>query len=260
MSPGIQFAIPQFQSALIVMFRVAGILAALPVLGSRAIPMQIKVGLVIMLGLVLTPFIPPMAVPQHVLLLGAGIANEFMIGLVIGLAVRLFFAALELAGELMGNQVGFSVAHLIDPHTFRQTPLIGSFQTILASLTFLSLNAHYLVVRAVATSFDVVPPFMAHLSAGLADDILHLAQQMFVVAMKLAAPVLVTVLIVNVMMGILGRTVAQLNVFVLSFPLTIACGLFVMGLALPYSIGLYESEFIRLDETLQGLLRMLGHG
>ncbi len=260
MSQSIQVAIPHFQSALIVMFRVAGMLAALPVLGSRVMPLQIKVGLVIMLGLVLTPFLPPMAIPQNILLLGAGIANEVMIGLIIGLAVRLFFAALELAGELMGIQMGFSVAHLIDPHTFQQTPLVGSYQTILASLTFLSLNAHYLVVRAVATSFDIIPPFRAYLSAGLADDILHLAQHMFVVAMKLAAPVLATILIINVMMGILGRTVTQLNVFIMSFPLTIAAGLFVMGLALPYSIDLYESEFIRLDETLQGLLRMLGHG
>ncbi len=256
----LDIAIPQFQSALIVMFRTAGIFAGLPVLGSRTIPMHLKTGLVLLLGLVLAPLLPPMNLPTDPLLLAGGLANEVLIGLVIGLAVRLFFAALELAGDLMGTQMGFSVAQLIDPMTAHQTPLVASVQTVLASLTFLALNAHFLVVRSVATSFDAIAPFTGHLSAGLAEDVLRLTQQVFVVALKLAAPVLATVLVVNLMMAILGRTVPQLNVFVMSFPLTIAAGLAVMALALPYSIGLFESEFIRLDGTLQGLLSMLGHG
>jgi len=259
-NPSIQFAVPHLQSVLIVMFRTAGILAALPVLGSRTLPVQLKIGLVVALGSVLAPILPPMQLPTDPLLLGAGIANELLIGLVIGLAVRLVFAALELAGELMGTQMGFSVAHLIDPQTSHQTPLVGSFQTILASLTFLAMNGHYLVVRAVALSFETIQPLTGHLSVPLAEDMLRLAQHMFVVAMQLAAPVLATVLVVNVLMGVLGRTVPQLNVFVMSFPLTIACGLAVMGLSLPYAIDLYDAEFMRMDETLQGLLRMLGHG
>ncbi len=260
MNQVIDVAIPQFQSALIVMFRTAGIFAALPVLGSRTIPMQLKTGLVLLLGLVLAPVLPPMRLPSDPLLLGAGMAAETLIGLVIGLAVRLFFTALELSGDLMGTQMGFSVAQLIDPLSAHQTPLVASFQTVLASLTFLTLNAHYLVVSSVATSFETIAPFTGRLSGGLADDVLHLTQQVFVVALKLGAPVLATVLVINVMMAVLGRTVPQLNVFVMSFPLTIAGGLVVMGLALPYSVGLFESEFVRLDLTLQGLLRVLGHG
>lgn len=256
----IDIAVPQFHSALIVMFRTAGIFAALPVLGSRTIPMQLKAGLVLLLGLVLAPLLPPMRLPSDPLLLGAGIAGEALIGLVIGLAVRLFFAALEVAGDLMGTQMGFSVAQLIDPVSAHQTPLVASFQTVLASLTFLTLNAHYFVVSSVAASFEMIAPFTGRLSGGLVNDVLHLTQQVFVVALKLGAPVLATVLVINVMMAVLGRTVPQLNVFVMSFPLTIAGGLTVMGLALPYSVGLFESEFARLDETLLGLLRVLGHG
>jgi len=260
MNQVLDIAIPHFQSALVVVFRTAGIFAALPVLGSRTIPMQLKTGVVLLLGLVLAPLLPPLHLPADPLLLAVGMVNEVVIGLVIGLAVRLFFTSLELAGDLMGSQMGFSVAQLIDPMTAHQTPLVASLQTVLASLTFLALNAQYLVVRSVATSFDTIAPFTGHLSAGLAEDVLLLTQQVFIVALKLAAPVLATVLVVNVLMAILGRTVPQLNVFVMSFPVTIACGLAVMALALPYSIGLFESEFVRLDGTLQGLLNMLGHG
>ena len=81
-----------------------------------------------------------------------------------------------------------------------------------------------------------------------------------VVALKLAAPVFCTILIVNASMAMLGRAVAQMNVFVLSFPLTIAAGLFVMGLALPYSLHLFESEFLKLMQVIFGLLQRLGHG
>ena len=256
----IAFSLPHLQAVLVIMFRTAGILSAWPVLGSRTLPLQMKIGLVVGMGLVLAPVLPPMTMPADPLLLSGGIANELLIGLVIGLAVRLVFAALELAGELMGTQMGFSVAHLIDPQTFHQTPLIGSFQTVLASLTFLAMNGHMVVVRAIAASFEAIPPFTGHLSLPLADDMLRLAQHMFVVAMQLAAPVLATVLVVNVLMGVLGRTVPQLNVFVMSFPVTIACGLTVMGVALPYTISLYDREFTGMEETVHGLLGMLGHG
>jgi flagellar biosynthetic protein FliR len=83
---------------------------------------------------------------------------------------------------------------------------------------------------------------------------------MLLVALKLAAPVFSTILIVNVSMAMLGRAVAQMNVFVLSFPLTIGAGLFVMGLALPYSLNLFEGEFVKLMESIFGLLQRLGRG
>ncbi|HEU4683487.1 MAG TPA: flagellar biosynthetic protein FliR [Nitrospira sp.] len=260
MTDTFHLAIPQFQSVVIIMFRTAGILAAMPVLGSRTIPPPLKVALVVLVGLVLTPLLPAMALPSDPLLVAAGLAGEVMIGLLMGLAVRLLFAALEVAGDVIGTQMGFSVAHLIDPLSAQQTPLMASFQTVLATLTFLSLNAHYLMVRSVAASFEAIPPFTARLSGPLAEDVLHLTQEMFVIALKLAAPILATILIINAMMAVLGRTVPQLNVFVMSFPLTIAAGMAVMALALPYTIGLYESEFVRLEDRLEGLLRMLGHG
>jgi flagellar biosynthetic protein FliR len=83
---------------------------------------------------------------------------------------------------------------------------------------------------------------------------------MFVVALQLSAPVLVATILINVLLAMLGRAVAQINVFVLSFPLTIAVGLLILGLALPYSVSLFEREFIGLHGTIERLLRMLGHG
>lgn len=260
MTTFVHLAIPQFQNLLVILVRVGGILAATPVLGSRTVPARIKAGLVLALGLVLLPIVQVPGLPGDPLLMGAGLTAEFLVGLVLGLGIRVVFTGIELAGELMGTQMGLGVVQLLDPMSSHQTPLVSNFQTVLASLVFVSLNAHFMVVRTVASSFDLVAPFGAGLSATLVEDVVRLSQGMFVIALKLAAPVMATILLLNLILAMLGRTVSQLNVFILSYPLTIAAGFLVMGAALPFTISLYEAEFLRMEETIDGLLRMLGHG
>jgi flagellar biosynthetic protein FliR len=256
----LQIALPQFQVFMVILIRVGGMLAAWPILGSQIIPLQIKTGLVLMLSIVLFPIVHVPVLPADPLKLGAGMTGEFLIGLVIGLAVRFLFAGVELAGELIGSQMGLSVIQLFDPMTQHQVPVISQFQTVLASLIFLALNVQATVVRVVAESFELIPPFGAHLSTALLGEVLRLSQGLFVIAVKLAAPILAVVLLVNLGLAIMGRSVPQLNVFVTSFPITIAAGLFVMGPALPYGAGLLEFEYGRLYETVSDLMRLLGHG
>jgi len=256
----VHIAIPQFQSLLVILLRISGILAVMPVLGSRTIPARIKAAFVLVLGLALLPVVRVPALPDNALAMGVGLAAEFLIGMVLGLGIRVVFTGIELAGELMGTQMGFGVVQLFDPMSSHQTPLVSNFQTILASMVFVSLNAHFMVVKTVASSFDLVAPFGAGLSAALTEDVVRLSQGLFVIALKLAAPVTATLLLINLILAMLGRTVSQLNVFLLSYPLTIAGGFLAMGAALPFSVALYEAEFVRLEDTMQGLLRMLGHG
>ncbi len=257
MNDFIHIAVPQFHSLLVVLVRVGGILAAWPILGSRSIPVHIKVSLVLALGLVLLPLVRIAGLPGDPLSMAAGAAAEFLVGMVIGLAVRLVFAGIELAGELVGIQMGLSVASLIDPSTAAPAPLMSQFHLLVASLVFLSLNAHVAVVQAVAGSFDLIPPFGAGLSAPLLEEVLRLSHGLFVTALKLAAPVLAATLLTNLGMAVLGRGVAQVNVFVLTFPLAIAVGFLVLGAALPDAARLYESESGRLLETVQGLIRLM---
>lgn len=256
----LQWALPHFQAYTVLLVRIAGLMSVFPIHNSRSIPLTIKTALVAVLGLVLAPIVRLPELPDSASVVMAGVIGEFLIGLVIGLAVRLLFSGFEVAGELVGSQMGFSVMQLLDPSTHQQAPLIGQFQTLLASLTFLSLNAHLVIVRAIGMSYELVPPFGASLSHELATDVIHLSQDMLVVALKLAAPVFCTILIVNASMAMLGRAVAQMNVFVLSFPITIGAGLFVMGIALPYSLHLFQGEFLKLTDTIFGLLQRLGHG
>lgn len=260
MTQTIHLVLPHFQTYVVVLIRIGAILSAMPMLGSRALPTQVKAGLATALALIVVPFVGAASWPTDTALFLLGLMAEFLIGLVIGLAVRSLFASFEVAGELIGSQMGFSVVQIFDPVSSHHVPLTGQLYTVLASLIFLSLNAHLLVVHAIGESFRLIPPFGATLSETLGDAIVRLFQGGFLIALKLAAPVLVVTLVVNLVLALLGRTVPQLNVFVLSFPLTILCGLFVFGLALPTVASLCEVEFLRLHESILDLLRRMGHG
>lgn len=256
----IHILLPEFQTFLALISRIGGLLAAVPVLSGRSIPLKVKVALVLVLAAALAPVIRLPPVPYDPFALAAGLVAEMAIGLTIGLAVRLFFGALELAGEMVGMQMGFGVAQIFDPVTSHQTPIMAQFFTLLASLVFLSLNAHMLIVATIVSSYEAIPAFGASLPSELGEEVLRLSQEMFAVGLKLSAPVLVTILVINVLLAILGRAVSQINVFVLSFPVTIAGGLAVLGMAMPFTVGLLAREIERLQFIIDGLMKVLGHG
>ncbi len=256
----ITIALPPLGAYLVLLVRVGGILAGIPLLGSRSVPMQIKAALVVVLALALLPLVDPVPLPQDPLILAGGLFSEFLIGMVLGLAIRLVFAGIELAGELMGTQMGLGVVQLFDPTASQPVPIISQYQTLLASMIFLAINAHFMVVEAIAASYQAIPSFGANLSGALTDDVLHLSRNVFILALKVAAPVMATILLINLLLAVLGRAVSQINVFLLSFPITISAGFLILGLSLPFTAEVYRSEFIRLEENLDLLLRQLGHG
>lgn len=260
LTQNIHILLPQFQAFLVLVSRIGGLLAALPVFSGRTIPIKVKLGLVLTLSLMLAPSIPMPTVPLDPVILAGGMLSEMTIGVTIGLAVRLMFGALEVAGELLGIQMGFGAVHLFDPATSQQTPMVAQFFTMLASLIFLSLNAHLFAMATIIHSYEAIPAFGAHLSSHLGEEILLLSQRMFTIGLKLSAPVLIAILLINVLMALLGRAVPQVQVFVLSFPITIAGGLLVLSLGMPFTVALIGSEFEQLQLTIEALLRSLGRG
>ena len=256
----IHMLLPEFQAFLVLISRIGGLLAALPILSGRTVPMKVKLALILVLGVVLSPVIHLPSMSYDPVILAAGLVSEMAIGLTIGLAVRLFFGALEFAGEMIGIQMGFGIAQLFDPMTSIQTPMMAQYFTLVASLVFLSLNAHVLVVATIVSSYDAIPAFGTTLPSGLGDEVLRLSQHMFTIGFKLAAPVLITILLINILLAILGRAVSQINVFVLSFPITIAGGLMVLGMSMPFMVELLAREIERLHLTIDALMKVLGHG
>lgn len=256
--PLIQDYIPLFS---IILIRVGGILAAMPAIGTRSVPLQVRIGLVLGLTLILFPVVSgqlkPLTVsfPQILPLM----FTEFMVGMVLGFAVRFVMSAFNIAGELIGVQMGINLMSTLDPIAAAgQTPVVGQFMGLLTMLVFFAIDGHHMMFEALVASFHLAPPLHVHLSGFLVESVLKLGIGMFVLALKVGAPVMTALFIVTLGMGILGRSIPQLNVMLNSVPITIGIGLLVLGLSLPLVGSIAQSNIRGLGPTLHGLLLLMG--
>jgi flagellar biosynthetic protein FliR len=257
----VQWSQSQFQAFLLILMRVAPILFLMPVFSARNVPSLLKVGLTLTVSLVLWPVVKvrSSSFPTEPYAFGLFLIAEMLIGFFLALSVRLIFAAVELAGEIGGFQMGLSMASVVDPQSGIQTALISQFHYLVALLIFLSLDGHHWFFRALLQSFQVLSPGEFALKEGLYRHFLQLSGNLFVIAVKLVAPVMAILLFVQVALGILARTVPQVNILVSSFPVTIGLGLVFFGLSLdllwPYLKTLFEESGKGLISTLLPLMR-----
>jgi flagellar biosynthetic protein FliR len=197
----------------------------------------------------------PPAVSPDVFSLAAAAAGEVLIGLLAGVAIRLVFEGVQLAGELAGYQMGLAIAEVIDPASEDQVAILAQFTSLLATLVFLLLNGHHLFIRTLVESFQLVPPFGFHAAAPVLERLVRLTAEAFVIGIKAGAPVIVALLLTTVAFGLVARTVPQMNIFVVSMPVNIAVGLLFFGLSLPHLAGYLGDLFGGVAHNAVSLLR-----
>ncbi|MCK5237867.1 MAG: flagellar biosynthetic protein FliR, partial [Deltaproteobacteria bacterium] len=157
-----------------------------------------------------------------------------------------------------GMQMGFAVANVLDPQTNSQLSVVAQFYNLLAILLFFALNIHLAFITAIKESFEYIAPYTFSLNRGVVEGLFLMAGNIFAIAVKLAAPVMVTILLANIAMGVLARTVPQLNIFVVGFPITIALGLVIVGITLPFAMELIEKVYGELTFSVIDLARSGG--
>ena len=251
-----QITLPQLEIYILVLIRVSFIFAVAPVFSSRVIPRTVKGATVAVLALVVYPAVPAgglQPVPGVWAIVPAMVA-EAAVGLMVGAAARMVFFAVQFAGHFIGFQMGFLIASTIDPQEGQKTPLIAQFQETLALLLFLGLNGHHWLLKGLAASYQMVPPFGATLSGAAVETFLEFTGQIFVIGLKIAAPVMVVLFMTKLSVGILARTVPQMNVFVVSLPLNIGVGFLAIALSLQVVVLLLEERFQVIGEDIVRLL------
>jgi flagellar biosynthetic protein FliR len=251
--------VEQFQNFLVVTARVAGFIAAIPVISGAQTPARIKTALVFAISLVLFPimekFLPAVNFsPLPFLLL---IINETLLGTLIGLIARLIFTAVEFGATVIGYQMGFAAANVFDPQGERQVALLSQFQNVFAILIFLALNVHHLFLKAAVRSYELLPPGKLNLSGDAVTYLMELTSHMFTLGVLFSAPVLAVLLFTGLILGILARVFPQLNVFLLSFPLNIGIAFIVISLTLDIVFILLRREFDSLSERFLTILNYL---
>lgn len=247
-----------WQNFLLVSLRAGCLLLFCPPWDSRLIPTSIRVFSILGLSLALTPLVSP-SLPPFPATWSAGVflvLREFLIGLGFGLVIRFLFAGVQMAANLVAIQMGFGMATLIDPQTQAQNTLLAEMLVLFATLIFLTMNGHHVLLSLLARSFQEVP-----LKAGISLPgtlfayVPSLGRLMYNLALQLLAPVLALLFLTQVALGLVARAVPQIQVMIVGFPLTIALGLFFLSLTLMVAGPALMEQFVSLKLPLAQVLR-----
>lgn len=224
--------------------RILAVLASAPPFSNPALPMRIRLILGLAITLAIAPILPAMPAVNPASAAGLLIlAQELIIGFAMGFTIRLVFSAVDLAGTMIGLQMGLGFATSYDPQSAGQTPVIAEFVGLLALLTFMAINGHLLLIATLTHSFSVLPVGNASLAAASWWNLSNWAAVIFSSGLLLALPIVVALLVTNLALAILSRAAPQLNLIVIGFPLTITLGLIALMLALSYLSGPLQQLF-----------------
>ncbi|MCW8905440.1 MULTISPECIES: flagellar biosynthetic protein FliR [Sedimenticola] len=214
--------------------RIGALMVSAPVFSSRQTPLLYRIGFVLVLTWVLVPVIPPSPVVDafsdeaFIILL-----QQILIGVVMGFILQMVFAALIFGGQVIAYSMGLGFASMVDPQNGVQVPVVSQFYLILATLLFLVLNGHLVLIEMLAQSFHTFPVAMTGISQNGLSEIIGWASRMFNAGLLMALPVVAALLLVNLGMGVIGRAAPQLNIFAVGFPMSILIGFMLLWITLP---------------------------
>ena len=239
--------------------RILALVASAPVIGNRQVPARVKVGFAMLITFLIAPTldIPPGIEASS----GPGLfilLQQILVGLAMGFAMRLVFTAIEMAGDIMGLQMGLGFASFYDPINSSNTQVIAQFLGILAALAFLSMNGHLYMLATLAESFHAFPISTQVPSASAMRTLALWGGSIFAHALQLSLPLIAALLITNLALGILTRSAPQLNIFAIGFPITLVVGFATLMLALPYLAPLLEIFMQAGQDMMLRIARQLG--
>jgi len=247
----------------LILARVGGMVMTIPIIGSREVPVQVKIYFSLFLTLIIFPsIIQTQAIPfpkgKEWIIFSLATSKELLLGIILGYITKLLFIGIELAGQIIGFQMGFGIVNVIDPQSETQVNIIGNFKSTLAIIIFLTLNAHYGFLKGIVDSFSQVPLLSFSINPPLIQKITSLVGNIFIISLKIGAPVIVTLLVTQVVMGIISRLVPQMNIFMVSLPLKIGVGLIVISVSLPYFLYFLKGLFFNVYQDIMIILQTAG--
>jgi len=247
----------EYQKFLFVLLRVGAMIMFVPILGSAQVPGRIKIGFILFVSIAIFPIVrdTPMHDPKGLFELVVSLFSEITIGLAVAYSARLLFTAVQIAGTIVDFQMGFGVVNVIDPQTETQVSVTAQFQNILTILFFLALDAHHIILEAIVESFFLINPSQINFSTFTPEIMLILFKATFITAVKIAAPIMAILFFISVGLGLVARTVPQMNVFIVGFPLQIGVGLLLVGLSMSFFSIVVQSQIEELPERFLGIMQ-----
>ncbi len=254
----VNFGAEKIQLFILLMMRTGGIMIAAPIFSHRSIPRRIAVSMTLGLTVVLMPLFINTALPQTAGLIDLALLcfKEITVGVLIGLVFSVIFLAARLAGSVVGYQIGFAMVNVVDPNSATQVSILGEFWFLVATLIFLAIDGHHMIISGLVQSFQIIPVGASMPDGRVGEWFIKYTSFVFILALKFAAPVILTIFLTEVGMGILARTMPQMNIFIVGFPLKIFTGLLMVGVSLPVFGYLLNKFCSNLDLELAQLMKI----
>lgn len=252
--------IPKLSVLLLILVRVSAFFVSVPFFSYRTIPPQLRIALACLLSWMIYYTMNAQAIPidgNYILL----VLKEAIIGLMLGLIAYIILSAVQIAGGFIDFEMGFAMANIIDPQTGAQTPLMGQFLNFLILFVLLSINGHHLILDGIFYSYQFIPIdqlFPKFGDENTVEFILKVFASVFAIAFQMSAPIVATLFLVTLALGITAKTVPQLNIFVIGFPVKIAIGFLVLIVSLGVMIEVMEKLVELMILSMRDLMRLLG--
>lgn len=251
---------PEAPLFLLIFARVSAFFVTLPLFSYRTIPAQHRIGFALLISWAMyyTVEAPVLAVDGTFFLLAL---KEAMVGLLIGLSAFIVVSAIQIAGGFIDFQMGFAIANVIDPQTGAQSPLMGQYFYMFSLLLLLTLNGHHLLLDGIFYSYEFIPVDQVFLSFGSGEAAQMMAKTfaaVFLIAFQMSMPVVAVLFLTDVMLGVVARTVPQLNIFVVGFPLKIGIAFLVVVIVMGAIMAMVQKLFDVMLYTMRDVMILLG--
>ncbi len=241
--------------AALLLLRMAGLVWTAPVFSAQVLPASLKTALSVLLTVLLWPIAMTHGASAE---LGVGtVLSEILIGMALGMGAAVFVAAAESAGDMVAVQMGLSGANVLDPMSRTQLPVLGQLLGLFVVSLILATGGHLVIVKALAVSLELMPSGSRVAAAEGAREVVYLGATLLWLGLRFAAPVVAAMMIGNVALGVMARTVPQLNVLVVAFPVQIGIGLFVLAATLPMMASGFQSWDVSYEDVVGRLLEAM---
>ncbi len=252
--------INKYQIFLLILIRMTGLFIITPVFSRDNMPSIFKIGLAFFCSVILINVLDVGALsitPYELIIFSI---KELLVGLMLGFISYLFFTSLYLAGQIVDMQMGFGMVNVLDPQHNIQVPVTGTLYYIISLLIFLTLDGHHTLLEALVKSYEYVPIGQFKFADGIINQLIRILTQTFIIGFKISGPVLAAILLADVLLGILAKTMPQMNVFVVGMPLKILVGIATIIITLPLFIATLQHIFTNMYEEIFNFLKVIQKG
>lgn len=251
--------VTHFMIFLFIFIRVTAVFVTAPLFSNKAFPAMAKIALSLIISYLLFTFINKDAIQLEITLsfIFTNVIKEILTGVILGFSVSLVFFAISFAGTIIGFDIGMAMAQVFNPSEETNNNVLGEYLYILALLVLILINGHHYIIRAISYSFTVVPIGVFTLNGDVFDFIIKMGASVFILAVKIASPILVSFFLVHLAEGIMARVIPQMQVFFVTYPLKIGLGILMLMSTIPLYVYLIKNLLYSYEEKLYQLIQIM---